>query len=1001
MDNRDVASRVSSPDLIGRSAELETLEAALSRAAAGAPGVVVVGGESGVGKSRLVAALAERVADSGGQLLTGECIELSEGEIPFAPVVSALRHLARDLDDDELDVVFGEASSELIRLFPDLARGAIPGPDSLGLGSVGQARLFEFLFAIFQRLAEQRPLTVVIEDLHWADRSTRDLLFFLARSLRDERLLLVVTYRSDELHRRHPLRPFLAQLLAARGVERVDLRPLSRSQVASQLECILGRPADDALAGAIYQRAEGNPLFTEELISNSADGSAPLPATLRDALLLRVEALPETAQRVVRVAAAAGRRVQHDLLAAVVGLPEDELLDAVREAAGGHVLVESAGEESYEFRHALLREAVYLDLLPGERGKLHLQLARAIEADAALAGQDATRAAELAHHWYAAHALPAALRASIDAGLESECIYAFAEAQRHFERALELWDCTEADPQMRRTEVMRHAASSAHGAGDGERAIALSRSLVDELEDSEDREALALALERHGRYLWTAGRGIDALPVYQRAVAVLPDTPSVALAQALAGEAQALMLLDRGREARELCERALPIARAVGARHVEAAILNTLIACVGGNENDVVTAIELTDAARAIAEEERIPEEILRAYMNGGDAIDEAGRVEEALAVALEGVEAARRIGLERHMGHFLEGEAAVRLARLGRFDEVIEIADRVIAGATSPLTSSSSREARALVAIERGDYALARRLLDETAAAMARHGGSMWVAQAVSPLARLALREGRVDDARAIVSSAFEQLVAGEYVFYTAPLYWAGVCAEAEAAEHARLLRDPDAVAECERRATELLERFDGRTAQYVNHPVPPQVLAWRATAAAEMTRLRGDSDPAAWETAAELFDELGQVAEAAHARVAEAEAMALLRAPRDETAAVLARGRDVAARLGMTPLLERIDSLARRARLKLASDDEPAPEAEAEANVDKLGLTGRELEVLTLVAQGCTNREIGETLFMSEKTASVHVSRILGKLSASNRAEAAASAERLGLVG
>src|SRR3954452_18644645 len=383
MDNRRVATRVSSPEMIGRGAELAALSDARERAASGTPAVVLIGGESGVGKSRLVAAFNEELGRNGDLVLTGECIELSEGEIPFAPAVSALRRLARDLDETQLDAVFGEASTELIRLFPEVARGAIPGPQSIGLGSVGQARLFEFLLGIFQRLAEERPVTLVIEDLHWADRSTRDLLFFLMRSMRDERLLLVVTYRSDELHRRHPLRPFLAEVAAARGVERIDLSRLSRDEVCDQLERILGYMVDAPLVDAIYARAEGNPLFTEELIAASGDGSGALPDTLRDALLLRVEALPEAAQTVVRVAAAAGRHAQHDLLAAVVNLPETDLLTALREAVGGHVLVESVEEQSYEFRHALLREAVYLDLLPGERTKLHVELAEALEADPA------------------------------------------------------------------------------------------------------------------------------------------------------------------------------------------------------------------------------------------------------------------------------------------------------------------------------------------------------------------------------------------------------------------------------------------------------------------------------------------------------------------------------------------------------------------------------------------------------------------------------------------
>jgi DNA-binding CsgD family transcriptional regulator/tetratricopeptide (TPR) repeat protein len=1000
MDNRVVAARVSSPDLIGRGPELSTLEAAVQRAGDGIPGVVVIAGESGVGKSRLVASLAEQVRRDGDVVLTGECIELSEGEIPFAPVVSALRHLARDLPDEVLDAIFGEPSSEMIRLFPDIARGAIPGPNSLGLGSVGQARLFEFLLGIFQRLAMRHTVMLVIEDLHWADRSTRDLLFFLARSMRDERFLLVVTYRSDELHRRHPLRPFLPQLLAARGVERIELTPLTRDEVCDQLERIVGQRADDELTEAIYARSEGNPLFTEELIAASADGSSALPDTLRDALLLRVEALPEQAQQLARIAAAAGRRAQHDLIAAVVDLPEDELLEAVREAVGGHVLVEAGDDDSYEFRHALLREAVYSDLLPGERTKLHVALARAIEADPVLAGQDATRAAELAHHWYAAHNLQRALRASIEAGRESEAIYAFAEAHRHYERALELWDCVDGEMPAERPEVLRLAAAAAHSAGEVPRAVALARDLVDELDETTEPEAAALALERLARYLWTDGRGEEALPIYRRAVAVLPDTPSAALARALAGEAQALMLLDDPNASRELCEKALPIARAAGARHAEASILNTLIACAGGHENNTIAAIELMDEARAIAEELGLAEELLRAYMNGSDALDEAGRVEDALDLVLAGVDAARRMGLERYFGYLLQGEAAGRLLRLGRFDEVVELADSVIAAGAIPLSLISSQDARAVVAMERGDFEHALALLDDAASAMTRHGGSMWLAQAANPLSRLALRERRSDDARTIAQDALGQLADGEYVFFTAPLYWAAVSAEADTTELARPLRDDDAIAASERRATQLLERFDRQTARYVAHPVPPQVLAWRSMAAAEMSRLRGESEPAAWADAAERFEALGQIADAAHARYRHAEALAHARTGREETRIALLRGRSIAERLGMAPLLEQIDGLARRARIKL-DNAEPPVAAEPQGPASELGLTDRELEVLGLVAKGCTNREIGERLYMSEKTASVHVSRILAKLRASNRAEAAASAERLGLVG
>jgi DNA-binding CsgD family transcriptional regulator/tetratricopeptide (TPR) repeat protein len=986
-----VASRVTSPELIGRQSELATLEAAFQGATAGTPAVMLVAGESGVGKSRLVAELSARVANQGALVLTGECVELSEGEIPFAPVVSALRRFAKDDDEGIVDGVFGTWT------------GTLMGPDSLALGSTGQARLFELLLGVFEQLAAKQPLMVVIEDLHWADRSTRDLLLFIAHSLRDERVLFVITYRSDELHRRHPLRPFLVQLAAIQSVARVELGRLSRDQVCEQLERIVGERTDATLTEAIYARSEGNPLFTEELVAARSTHTADtLPDTLRDALLQRVDDLPPPAQQVVRVAAAAGRRAQHDLLAAVVDLPEADLLEALREAVGGHVLVEAADEQSYEFRHALLREAVYGDLLPGERSKLHIELAEAMAANPGLAGQEATVSAELAYHWYAAHQLGRALRASIDAGFESDRIYAFAEAARHYERALDLWECGSDELRVDRRELLRLAAAATHRSGEAERAIALARVLVAEIDPSDDPEGASAALERLGRYLWTTGHGEEALPIYHRAVEVLPSHPSEALARALAAEGQVLMLSDRPGEGKLLCDTALPMARATGARAVEANILNTLVGCVGGYTNDIRAATAFMDEGLAIAEELDLSEEILRSLFNGADALDQAGRVEDAIERALAGAERARELGFERHTGHLMETEAAHRLIRLDRWDEAARLADRVIATGTNLLALSSAKAVRATVAMDRGDFELAHALLDDASSLIAPQGGSMWLTQASVPLSRLAIHERRPEDARAIVAAALERLDSGEYVFYTAPLYWAGISAEADIAELARPLRDSAAVAECERRALELLERIDGLLARYEAFPPPPQAAAFRTLARAELSRLRGASDPAAWADAATDFDALGGAGEAAYARYRRAEAMVLMRAPRQTIADVLAAARELADRLQMTPLLTEIDGLARRARLKLDNGaDTSEAEEPPETAADRLGLTNRELDVLGLVTEGRTNREIGELLYMSEKTASVHVSRILAKLGAANRAEAAASAERLGLVG
>src|SRR6185503_20497931 len=229
-----------------------------------------------------------------------------------------------------------------------------------------------------------QPVVLVLEDLHWADQSTRDFLTFLVRSARDEPLSLVVTYRSDELHRRHPLRPLVAELERTPGVDRLGLERFSRDEVVAQISAILDEPASDELADRLFERSEGNALYTEELLAASSDGYQELPETLRDLLVARVERLPATAQEVVRVISVE-HPMRHSLLAALTDLDEPELLQGLREAVAHQVLVTGSGE-SYAFRHALVGEAVYGDLLPGERSALHARLAEVVDARHELMG---------------------------------------------------------------------------------------------------------------------------------------------------------------------------------------------------------------------------------------------------------------------------------------------------------------------------------------------------------------------------------------------------------------------------------------------------------------------------------------------------------------------------------------------------------------------------------------------------------------------------------------
>jgi predicted ATPase len=431
-----MGGRVASPTFVGRLEELELLEAARRRAADADPAVVLVGGEAGVGKTRLVAELTARCAIDGTRVLVGGCVPVGDGALPYAPIVEALRVLLADLGVGAVRELVGPSWPELARLLPALGASDRSGQSE----QAAQARLFELLLGLLRRVGEQAPLVLVVEDLHWADRSTRDLLAFLVRNLRRERILVVVTYRNDEPGQQR-LGPYLAELDRGGPVQRLELPRLDETETGAQLVGILGAAPAADLVEAVFARSEGNPFFNEELLAMVRAGSGVLPATLRDLLGGRVQALPERAQQVLEVVAVAGRRVAHRLLAAVAGLSDAQLDQALRAAVANQLLVTAPDEDGYQVRHALLREVIDANLLPGERARLHADLAQALTERPELAdGPAAMAAAEVAAHWDAAGQPTRALPARVQAGLAAERGHAFPEAQRHYDRALELWD---------------------------------------------------------------------------------------------------------------------------------------------------------------------------------------------------------------------------------------------------------------------------------------------------------------------------------------------------------------------------------------------------------------------------------------------------------------------------------------------------------------------------------------------------------------------------------
>src|ERR1700729_3385205 len=492
--------RASGGRLVGRDGELTRLLGLLDDASNGRPSHALSSGDAGVGKTRLVAELASRASDRGFLVLSGRCAELGDS-IPYLPLADALREGTATPGAATEPLAAALAARPVLgRLLPDRDVVAQPGGEVSGLA---QQQPFGAVLGLLAELAEGHPVLLILEDLHWADRSTRDLVTFLSRGLHRERLAIVGTYRTDALPRRRPRRPVIAELTRLPSVTTVALGPLSPSAMAEHLTSLSGGMLDAEVLDSVITRAEGNAYYAEELLAAASTCIGELPARLADLLLARTERLSPAAQQVLRAAAVTGRRVEDELARQASGLAGPEYDDAVREAVAHQLLVPD-GERGYAFRHALLREAIYGDLLPGERTRLHGRLAELLADKRRLAEVPGT-AAELAQHSLASHDIPRAFAASVAAGREADRLAAPAEAHRHYDQALSLWDRVD-EPEklsgMERGKLAFKSANSAAASGDTNRAVHLLRRLIEYLGDgSADPELLCRAGERLAYFL--------------------------------------------------------------------------------------------------------------------------------------------------------------------------------------------------------------------------------------------------------------------------------------------------------------------------------------------------------------------------------------------------------------------------------------------------------------------------------------------------------------------
>ena len=736
---------VASVGLVGRIEELARLETALETTVAGRGCSILITGEAGIGKTRLVEELETRARSAGAVVLKGRCLDLMGSAVPYLAFAEALHPLGCS------SLTEGTAHSQPTAPVTDRAQ-----PDAHD-ASHRQLRLFDDVRAALEERAAESTVLLVIEDLHWADVSTLDLVSFLADTTSGSRILLLATYRSDEVRTGQPLHRWLTNLRRSRATDVLELGSLPHGDLMVLLRDRAQQELTDERAESICRRSGGNPFFAEELLFATLGGDEDLPLVLRDALLQRLERLDENSRTALRVLATAGRDTSHALLGAVVSLPEPDLREALRRAVHDNVLTVDQADGTYRFRHDLLTEAVYGTLLPGEREDLHRRIALALT-DSPTLGPVATTAAELAHHWARAGRPVEALLASLDAAADAEAVYGLAEAVTHLERALALWVSVPGADKLAGTELTALLARTAELAdltGDGHRAAMLVRRALDLVDAEEDPVRAALLHERLGAYLLPTGARSEGLAACRAAVELVPtEPPTWERAQVLTTLGNALMLSWRHAESQVVCEQAVAAAEAAGddrpairARGILGLDLTYLGRPAAG--------LAHVSDARSRACERGTPRDVTHTYVLSCEALITTGRPDEAASAATEGLGLARDLGVERSFGSLLAAYAAEALLETGDWDR----ADELLSFALRPQTAFWEHYpllVRAQLAVGRGDLDAARADLALGSRA-AREPTS--AARHARVAAELALWDGQPSAAAAAVAAGLQAI--------------------------------------------------------------------------------------------------------------------------------------------------------------------------------------------------------------------------------------------------
>jgi DNA-binding CsgD family transcriptional regulator/tetratricopeptide (TPR) repeat protein len=992
------------PPFVGRADELSLLREGLVAATGSRPSCVAVTGDAGVGKTRLLAEFARHARQEGARVVAGAGLDLAAGEFPFGVFLAALRDLARSArgTGDPGGQPSRPASYDEVM---DLLR-ADPGETAGGRGA--RSQLFDRVLDLLGELSDQQPLVLVFEDLHWADRSSLDLLLFLVQDLcqerdllRDlprERILIVLSWRTDEAVDQSSRAEALSDLARLDSVEHLRLRALPHEDVTAIIQAVAPDPVPPQRADDIVRRSAGNPLFAQELVAAGRTTGAGTVTTIRDVVLRRARRLSDDAAQAVRALAVIGRPTDHELLAEVSALQPPALAAALREALDQRILRREGDDgDLVSFRHPLGQESVYDDVLPSERIDLHRRTAEALDRRASKGEGSALGVAELAHHWHEAQVWTKALPTAVQAAREAAVVTGFAEAYGQFRRALDAWGHVpdaSANVGTSLATLQQEAAEAAHWAGDTAEAVTLASAARETARASGDKGTEALLSERLGRYLWELGDAAGSLAADREAVALLEgDEPSRLRARAEAALAAGLLLDGESTDAAEHARRAIDIARAAEHAAEEGYALTTLgvAQAVNGELDEGLATLE---RARTICEDCGSLEEVFRVYANETFVLTTAGRLQESLDVAYAGMARVRQLGLTSTGGGALLVNTASTLLLHGEWDEAVRRSTDVLQQGVPQAFAGYLHVVRGDVAAGRGDTEAADRAYTEAERIAPLRGDSWFEGTLSASRAELHLWRGEPVKAMRVVEETLPTLDKPDYDELAARLCAVGRRGVADQAERSRLLPDqrpagPDLV--------KALEVREQRCRDGVLRASTPAIDAFLLWCGAEAARGEGRTDADRWASVADAWRRLSQPWPRSYALWREAEALVAARSKR-KAGTIVAEAQAIADDLGAAPLRGELSALAGRATLTV---DAPAAAKPAPASTaQRLGLTPREQEVLPLVASGRTNRQIARALFISEKTVSVHVSNIMMKLGASNRGEAAAAAFTLELV-